>query len=343
MIKDTLIRLLFIPVLGIAISYVSGIVTYGKYTIFQIIVSCLYFILTSFCIWRGCQWIHLKLRQLYTIRQNPIPKVISVCVLSSLYGSAVAGIFCITWLKVSKEVFRWGPISKFIVLSILAVIVFTLVYEILYLSKERELANKVVDQLDVELTRAEITALRNELDPHFIFNSLSTLSYLITHDCEKADLFNNRLAQVYKYLLINKEKQLVPVTNEIDFIKNYFFLLKIRHEDKIELRITIKENELREILIIPCALQLLIENAIKHNAFTQMQPLAIYVKADGKYLCVENTINRKVVNPDSTGIGLQNLDAQYLLVSHKNIIVEESEKRFAIKLPMIKSPKKQVA
>src|ERR671921_499399 len=98
MIKDTLIRLLFVPVLGIAISYVSGIVTYSKYTTLQIAGSYVYFILTSFCIWKGCQWIHLKLRQVYTIKQKSTPKIISVCALSGLYGSAVAGIFYIVWL-----------------------------------------------------------------------------------------------------------------------------------------------------------------------------------------------------------------------------------------------------
>src|SRR5215211_4022091 len=133
MIKDTLIRLLFIPILGVGISYASGIISYDKYTALQITGSCLCFILTSFCIWRGCQWIHLKLRQLFTIKQNPILKIVSVCILSGLYGSSIAGIFCIVWLRVSKEQFRWGSVSKFIVLSVLAVLVFTLVYEILYL------------------------------------------------------------------------------------------------------------------------------------------------------------------------------------------------------------------
>ena len=339
MIKDTPIRLLFIPILGIAISYVSGIISYNKYNALQIAGGCLYFILTSFCIWRGCQWMHLKLRQLYIIKQNPIPKVISVCVLSGLYGSSIAGIFCMVWLRFSKEEFRWAAVNKFIVLSVLAVIVFTLVYEILYLSKERELANKIVDQLDVELTRAEITALRNELDPHFIFNSLSTLSHLITYDSAKADLFNNKLAQVYKYFLINKDKELVPVEEEIEFIKNYFFLLKIRHEDKLELHIEINEEDVKDILIVPCALQILVENAIKHNEFTTDQPIEISIMKDGKYLSIENTVKKKTVKSNSTKIGLKNLGAQYLLVSNKNILVEENGNQFIVKLPLLKLPK----
>jgi sensor histidine kinase YesM len=119
------------------------------------------------------------MRQFYTIGQNPFSKIASVCIISGLYGAAVAGMFCLTWLRISKEEFSWSTVVEFIIFSVLAVIVFTLVYEVLYLSKERERDTQMVVQLDKELTRAEMMALRNELDPHFIFNSLTALSYLI--------------------------------------------------------------------------------------------------------------------------------------------------------------------
>ena len=244
--------------------------------------------------------------------------------------------FCVVWLKFSKEQFRWGSVSKFIILSVLAVIIFTLVYEILYLGKERELANKIVDRLDVELTRAETTASRNESDPHFIFNSLSTLSHLITYDTAKADLFNNKLAEVYKYFLISKDRQLVTVEKEIGFIKNYFFLLQIWHEDKLKLHIDVTEGDLKDTWIIPCTLQVLIENTIKQNEFTVDHPIEICIKTDGKYLTNENTVKGQRAKFDSTQIGFKNLSAQYILVSNKNILAEENENRFIIKLPLIK-------
>jgi sensor histidine kinase YesM len=343
MIKDTLLRLLFIPMLGLVISYISGIITYDKYTIQGIVGGSIYFIFTSFCIWRGCQWIHLKLRQFYTIKQNPFSKIISVCVVSALYSSAVAGIFSLTWMKVSKEVFRWEPVNKSVIFAVLGAIVFTLVYEILYLSKERELANDIADQLDDELTRAEMTALRNELDPHFIFNSLNTLSHLIGNDSAKANLFNNKLAQVYKYFLVNKDKELVPVDKEIEFIKNYFFLLQIRHEDNIGLRIDFNEERVKDILIIPCALQLLVENAIKHNEISTEHRMDICIRIDDQHLRIQNTLKQKPGKFTSTKVGLKNLGSQYLLVSNKNISVEENEKIFTVKLPLIKLTKTEFA
>ena len=191
--------------------------------------------------------------------------------------------------------------------------------------------------------RAEMTALRKELDSHFIFNSLNTLSHLIKYDSVKADLFIHKLAQVYKYFLLNNDKELISVASEIEFINNYFFLLKITHEDRIQLHIDIENEGLKEIMVVPCALQILFENAIKHNEFSAEHPLEICIKKDDKYLSIENTIKPKRVKPESTKIGLRNLSAQYLLMSNKNIVVEECENRFIVKLPLIKSLKNEYA
>jgi len=111
----------------------------------------------------------------------------------------------------------------------MAVTVFTLVYEILFLSKERELDTKIVDELDKERVQAELDVLHNELDPHFIFNSLNTLNHLILTSPEAAHSFNSRLAQVYKYVLMNKSKELVSLFKELEFIESYFFLLQVRY------------------------------------------------------------------------------------------------------------------
>ena len=257
--------------------------------------------------------------------------------ISGLYGIAVSGMLGLIWLRFSKESFNWNPLIALILFSLLAVIVFTLIYEILYLSKERKRDKEIVVQLDQELTKAEMMALRNELDPHFIFNSLTALSYLISNDPEKADLFNRKLAEVYKYFLINKEKELIFLQNEIDFIKDYFFLLTIRHDHKLELHLHLEEATSGHLLIIPCAVQILIENAIKHNQFSHEQPLHIYILADAEYLIVKNNSNRKRSTNVTTKIGLKNLSTQYRILAKKKIIVEESEDNFIVKLPLIRT------
>jgi LytS/YehU family sensor histidine kinase len=208
------------------------------------------------------------------------------------------------------------------------------VYEILFLSKERELDTQIVDQLDRERSQAELQALTNEMDPHFIFNSLNTLNHLIMHEPLQAHAFNNRLAQVYKYFLINKTKELIPLKDELEFIESYFYLLQTRHDDKLQLH-TVLSSRSHYVLIPPCSLQILVENAIKHNEFTEENPLQIKVSANDHFLYVSNNVKPKPYAVNSTGIGLKNLNARYRILFQKDIHIERTRENFTVKLPLI--------
>ncbi len=335
MVKDFQLRLLFIPLLGILIPVVSGIITYEKYSAAQVIISNCYFILTSFIIWGGCNWIHMKLRPLFRKMQNPFFKILFISIVSALYGAASGGAMTMIWFRVSKDNFTWEKIFAFIAFIVMAVVIFTLIYEILFLSKERELDTKIVEELDKERMQAELNVLNNELDPHFIFNSLTTLNHLIITNPDMAYLFNSRLAQVYKYVLMNKNKELVSLFKELEFIESYFFLLQVRYENKLVFESDAKESETRKIMMPPCALQTVVENAIKHNEFSVENPLLIKLSLNGEYLKVSNNKRPKPYLVDSTNIGLRNLSSRYKIVCNKNIIIENEEDNFLVKLPLI--------
>jgi hypothetical protein len=335
MIKDALLKVVFIPLLGIGLPVISGIITYEKYSVPELIAANAFFILTSFIIWAGCNWIHIKLRPLYAPVSKPFSRMATVSFASALYGASVGGLSTFMWIKISKETFSWTAIYKFIAVCIAAVIIFTLIYEILFLSKEREVDNKIVDQLDKERSLAELHALTNEMDPHFIFNSLNTLNHLIVNQPRQAHLFNNKLAQVYKYFLINKTRELISLKDEMEFIDNYFFLLQIRHDGKLQLQIELPE-ESSHAMIPPCAVQLLIENAIKHNEFTEDKPLLIKISMNGQYVCVTNNSKPKPYAINSTGIGLKNLSSRYRIIAKKNIEIEKGSESFTVKLPLIR-------
>ncbi|HEY2721170.1 MAG TPA: histidine kinase [Chitinophagaceae bacterium] len=241
-----------------------------------------------------------------------------------------------TWFYVSKNAFNWNALLKFDLVCALAIILFTLVYEILFLNKERELDSKIVRQLDRERSQAELEALRNELDPHFIFNSLNTLNHLILNNPQQAYSFNNKLAQVYKYFLVNKHNELISLSDELEFIDNYFFLLQIRHDEKLSLQTELNSHDERVIMIPPLALQLLVENAIKHNEFNHDNPLGIKIVMNNQYLKVSNNMKPKPYRVDSTGIGLKNLSSRYRLLCNKDIVIENTDKEFIVKLPLIK-------
>jgi LytS/YehU family sensor histidine kinase len=254
---------------------------------------------------------------------------------SALYGAAVGGFLCMIWFQFSKEVFSWHGLLKFITACVLAVIVFTLVYEILFLSKERELDTKIVDQLDRERSQAELTALTSELDPHFMFNSLNTLSHLIINDPPTAHLFKSRLARVYRYILINKERELISIHDEMEFIENYFYLLQIRHDNKLKLETNLDGVEAGKIMILPCALQILVENAIKHNEFSEANPLRIRIGIHESSINVTNNVKPKPFLVNSTKIGLRNLSSRYKLVCNQDIKIESVANEFTVKLPLI--------
>jgi sensor histidine kinase YesM len=335
MIRDTYLKALFIPLLGIIIPLISGIITYSSYSVLEIISANLYFIITSFMIWAGCNWIHSKLRIFYKPGVNPFIKILTICAVSALYGASIGGLLTITWFKLSREGFSWSGLIRFLIVCILSIVVFTLVYEILFLSKERELDVKVVDQLDHERSRAEMTALRNELDPHFIFNSLNSLSHLIINDPTTAHAFNNKLAKVYRYFLLNKERELISLHDELDFIDDYFFLLQIRHDNKLQLVKEMNVGESGKIMILPCALQVLVENAIKHNEFSDANPLKIKIAVSENGITVINNTKPKPFFVNSTHIGLRNLSSRYKLVCNKDIGIENLPGQFIVKLPLI--------
>jgi hypothetical protein len=334
MIKDSILRTVFIPVLGLGLPLIAGLITYNHYSTFELIAANLFFILTSFSIWKGCNWIHIKLRPLYRPFSNPFSKIAAVCFVSAVYGACTGGLSAMVWLKVSKETFSWSNVNQFILACVASVIIFTLIYEILFLSKERELDTRIVDQLDRELSQAELQVLTNEMDPHFLFNSLNTLNHLITHEPQQAHLFNNKLAQVYRYFLINKNKELISLEDELEFIESYVYLLRIRHDNKLQLETSLDER-INKVMIPPCSIQILVENAIKHNEFTESNPLWIKVSLTDQYLQVSNNIKPKLYAVNSTGIGLKNLSSRYKILFRKDITISTTRDNFVVKLPLI--------
>lgn len=333
MVKDRLLKIIFIPLLGIGLPLISGIIIYKHYSSLELIAANAFFILTSFSIWYGCNWIHTRLRPLYKPISKPFPKIAAVTVVSALYGASTGGLSILIWARFSKENFGWNGTYRFIIACVAAVIIFTLIYEILFLTKERELDTKIVDQLDKERSHAELQALTNEMDPHFLFNSLNTLNHLIINEPEQAHLFNNRLAQVYKYFLINKTRELIPLKEEMEFIDNYFYLLQIRHDSKLQLTKNLTEKS-DFILLPPCSLQILIENAIKHNEFSEANPLKINIYLNETHLKVSNNIKPKPYAINSTRIGLKNLNSRYRILFKKEIILESTRDSFIVKLPL---------
>ena len=175
--------------------------------------------------------------------------------------------------------------------------------------------------------------LKNQINPHFLFNNLNTLSSLIHTQTETAEIFINRLSLIYRYILENSHKDKVSLQSELAFIKDYFFLYKIRDEDKIQLTIDLENPDNYEIL--PVSLQLLIENAIKHNMATHDKPLKISIFRDNRYIVVKNNLQKMPAGLESTKMGLKNLSERVKLLTGKELVINETKSDFIIKVPLI--------
>lgn len=335
MIKDQFLKLFFIPFLGMVIPYASGLITYHDLSWLQIVLTSLYFIGMSWCIWASSQWLHDKIRELFDVQQSSFIKILSLCFTNALFGGAIAAILILIWYSISGLNRGVVPFLLGVLLSVLAVIIFTLVYEILYLNKERLGDLQVVDRLDQEKTKAELSNLKNDLEPHFLFNSLNTLSYLILYDPKTAHEFNTKLASILKYFLINKDKDTISLKHELDFIDDYIYLLRLRFDNKIELRRQTEFNGIDQLFILPFALQTTVENAIKHNEFTIENPLNIDLELRDGHILVRNKCKPIKERRNSTGVGLQNLSMRYQLICSKNIIVQQKFNDFIVKIPLI--------
>ena len=222
-----------------------------------------------------------------------------------------------------------------LVMAIGLTLVATTLWEAEYVWGEwkKSLAEKqALEQLSI---RQEFETLKNQVNPHFLFNCFNTLSSLINEDSAKAEAFLNELSKVYRYLLRNNEDGLSTLDNELRFIQSYYVLLNTRYGDAIQLQIE-TDPSYGGYLLPSLSLQLLVENAVKHNVVSKQQPLVIDIfTTAGNKLAVNNNLQCKLVKAPSAGIGLENIRAKYELLNEDGFQVLEDEKNFTVVLPLM--------
>jgi two-component system LytT family sensor kinase len=192
----------------------------------------------------------------------------------------------------------------------------------------------VAERLEKEKSQVQFDNLKNQLNPHFLFNALTSLNGLIFENQGLASQFLQHLSKVYRYVLENKEKNFVTVQTELDFIKNYVFLLRTRFQQALIINFDISAVG-RERAIVPVTMQILIENALKHNIVDKEKPLHIDVLTIGDYLVVSNNLQIRKRVGTSNGQGLDNLRSLYGFLSDKPVIIEKTDDRFAVKIPLL--------
>jgi LytS/YehU family sensor histidine kinase len=180
---------------------------------------------------------------------------------------------------------------------------------------------------------SQLEGLRNQVNPHFLFNSLNTLSYLIPEEPQKAVRFVQQLSKVYRYVLESRDDRVIPLQTELDFLQSYIFLLRERFGENLQ--VNIQSIDAQHTGIVPLTLQMLFENAIKHNVISIQKPLKIEVFMENGHLIVRNNLQKKNQVMDSTGVGLQNIRDRYRMLTDQEVEVIVSQQYFTVVLPEI--------
>ena len=258
-------------------------------------------------------------------------------------GSFVISVFAIFLLRIVEDVlieglsfevfFQKETLANYVVTIIITFFV-TLAFHAFYFYKAYQ-DNKVNQQKIIAgNASAQFESLKNQIDPHFFFFFLNVLSSLIEENPIAAQKFTTSLSKVYRYVLEQKDKELVSVTEELTFAKTYMNLLLMRFENSITFEIP--ENiDNDEAKVVPLSLQLLLENCIKHNVVSETKPLHIKIWFENDVLVVSNNLQKKEVLTDRKGVGLENIVNRYGILTQRKVIVEENENEFKISIPIL--------
>lgn len=201
-------------------------------------------------------------------------------------------------------------------------------------SLELETRKNELLRLQKENLQSQFETLRSQVNPHFLFNSLNVLTSLIKVEPDLAEKFTLGLSTVYRYILENKDRDLVSLRTELDFLKAYTFLLDIRFAGKMKVEVNIPDESM-QLKIVPLALQLLIENAIKHNAFSRKQPLMVTIVMEDDYLVISNNLQIREAHVQSTGVGLNNIESRYAFFTSRKMSAQRINNRFVVKIPLL--------
>lgn len=191
------------------------------------------------------------------------------------------------------------------------------------------------ERLKKEHIAARFEALQNQVNPHFLFNSLNVLTTLVHKDADQAEQFIRRLSDVYRYILESRDKEVVPLTEELAILRAYLFLVEVRFGASLQTDIRIPETVPGHLA--PLTLQMLVENALKHNEASKARPLRIEIFEEAGYLTVRNNLQPKNTLPESTGIGLANIQARYQILAGEELRITNHDGYFSVRVPILKT------
>lgn len=325
-------------ILSIVCTFIFVAIEGSPMNLSNTVLNILYGILIGTSIGLGCFGISSSVFSREHWIEQPSKTFKRVLFLVVLYIALDVVVINTVWFYLTQGV---SPASVFMsnvgIITMLVEFVIGMTIFLFFLSKNyaERLSEKYEAMAAVEkqAEKYRFETLKNQINPHFLFNTLNTLSGLIYINTEKADEFINRFANIYRYVLNVQDMDVVSLEMELNFVEDYIYLNNIRFDGQIELTDRIED---RSQFIIPMALQILLENAIKHNIFSAADPLKIAIEDQDGFLVIENNLNLREDNEPSYGLGIKNLVQRYASFSDQNIEIIQTKNKFTIRLPKLR-------
>lgn len=279
----------------------------------------------------------------HTSKENVSRRLLLLCFALLVYGLIASFLFGLSYSVFDIVLFHrfdaWESFSSLSYDLLFGIFMFYLLLlgynGIVFYYKNWKESQLNSERLMRENIQAKYDVLKSQIDPHFFFNSLSVLTNLVYKSPDLSAEYITQLAKSYRYILDKKFENLVSIETELEFLESYSFLIRIRHQSSIEFDIQINENIKYIGLIPPATLQMLVENAVKHNRFSANDPLHIRIRDEDGFLVVTNDLRKRMVVQHSMGLGLDNIAKRYELTGEKRIEIKETKELFIVKIPII--------
>lgn len=267
---------------------------------------------------------------------SPIKRIIIQLIANLSYTLLILidAILIINYFKFGDTTIFSTKLKEVFIPTLVITFIILLVYTCIQFLKSWKATAIEFEKYKTESADAQLQNLKNQLNPHFLFNNLSVLTSLVYKNQDKAAHFITELAKVYRYVLDTKNAELVSLQEELDFINHYIYLQKIRFDDSIEFEIKIEENK-DATYLLPMCLQMLVENAIQHNETSQANPLKVFIYIEHNTLVIENPIKLRSNVIYSTKTGLKNIQQRYSFFTNEKVQVSNNGEVFKVTLPLI--------
>ncbi len=332
-------RYLFI--IGLAVYSYGNSLFSAVYTHYNInapgYVILMVFVSITLLVWEGNRLIGLRLKT-----DKPADRPIRLLVIFFVLGLLFATLVSVSIVFIAGTMLIGLPVSELKMPAILAFTYGTRMNLFLHILNAvffyvNQYMNKQLEAEELKRinTQVQLQAIKNQINPHFLFNNLNVLSSMVMQENPDANKFIEEFSRVYRHVLNSQQHELIPLKDELEYVKPYLFLLEKRFPESIYLDTNIPVG-FEEYLIVPVSVQMLIENAIKHNVVSRSRPLHIHIAVHGAdQLAVSNNLQLKLTIEASTRIGLANIDKRYEIITKRNIEVRQTETDFRVLIPLI--------